>query len=498
MEKLAGSARTRVAGRDILIIMKIDNSSPFEPGRAEMSAMADTVTRQVTAFLAARDLRPAHDGTAPDTERELTDAFLAAPPQDGTPLGGLMDRLGTAAENAIETAGPRLLAALPGGGLYASALAEFFTRAVNRYGTLAAAAPALTALEEGVLRWMARDVCGLPPGSSGVLTTGGSMANLSALVTARHDRLGEDIGRGTLYVSEQAHYSVAKAARIAGIPQRNVRVVPVDEHLRMDLRAAAERIRADRAAGLRPFLLVATAGTTDTGAIDPLPGAGDLAAREDLWFHVDAAYGGFFRLTGRGRERTAGIERADSVTLDPHKALFLPFGTGALVVREPGRLQDAHDGSAHTLQDVGASDALPDYARRGIELSRENRGVRVWLPLHLYGLSAFRDALDEKLDLAARVHRTLSAVPHLDVPWRPELTAVAFAVRPERPGEAARLAADAATRRLLDRVNADGRSVVHSTTVAGRQLIRLCVLAHRTHEEHVDDVLHLITAEKGE
>ncbi|UKW28417.1 pyridoxal-dependent decarboxylase [Streptomyces sp. TYQ1024] len=143
---------------------------------------------------------------------------------------------------------------------------------------------------------MARDVCGLPPGGSGVLTTGGSMANLSALVTARHDRLGEGIGRGTLYVGEQAHYSVAKAARVAGIPRRNVRVIPVDGDLRMDLDAAAELIRADRAAGLRPFLLVATAGTTDTGAIDPLTGAGALAAREDLWFHVDAAYGGFFRL----------------------------------------------------------------------------------------------------------------------------------------------------------------------------------------------------------
>ncbi|MEU1372386.1 aminotransferase class V-fold PLP-dependent enzyme [Streptomyces triculaminicus] len=478
--------------------MKIHRASPLEPDRATMVDMANLVTQQVATFLTTLDSRPTHDTTVPEVEEKLAESFLSGPPENGTPFESLMDRLGTAAESAIESAGPRLMAALPGGGLYSSALAEFFTRALNRYGTLAAAAPALTALEEGVLRWMAQDVCGLPPGSSGILTTGGSMANLSAVVTARHDRLGEDIGRGTIYVSEQAHYSVAKAARIAGIRQQNVRVIPVAEDLTMDLGAAAERIRADRSAGLRPFLLVATAGTTDTGAIDPLTDAGALADREDLWFHVDAAYGGFFRLTARGRERTAGIERADSVTLDPHKALFLPFGTGALVVREPARLHAAHEGSAPALQDVGASDVLPDYAQRGIELSRENRGVRVWLPLHLHGLSAFRDALDEKLDLAGHVHSRLSAVPRLDVPWQPELTAVAFAVRPRHPGATAQRDADAATRQLLDRINSDGRAVVHSTTIAGRQLIRICVLAHRTHREHVDEVLDVITAGTAE
>ncbi|MFI0739431.1 pyridoxal phosphate-dependent decarboxylase family protein [Streptomyces sp. NPDC021100] len=474
--------------------MNLHRATPLDPDQGTMVEMADLVTRRIAGFLATLDVRPTHVGTAPEAEEELTASFLSGPPESGAPLESLMDRLGAAAGNAIESAGPRLMAAAPGGGLYSSALAEFYTKALNRYGTLAAASPALTALEEGVLRWMARDVCGLPPGGSGVLTTGGSMANLSALVTARHDRLGEDIGRGTVYVGEQAHYSVAKAARIAGIPGRHVRVIPVDGDLRMDLDAAAELIRADRAAGLRPFLLVATAGTTDTGAIDPLTDAGGLAAREDLWFHVDAAYGGFFRLTARGRERTAGLERADSVALDPHKALFLPFGTGALVVRDPARLHAAHEGTAPALQDVGASDALPDYAQRGIELSRENRGVRVWLPLHLHGLSAFRAALDEKLDLAARLHRRLSADPRLDVPWEPELTTVAFAVRPGDAGEAARQDAEAATCRLLDRINADGRAMVHSTTVGGRRLIRVCVLAHRTHGEHVDEVLDAITA----
>ncbi|MEU6423308.1 aminotransferase class V-fold PLP-dependent enzyme [Streptomyces spiralis] len=155
---------------------------------------------------------------------------------------------------------------------------------------MASVAPALAALEESVIRWMARDVCGLPEGSGGLSTSGGSMATFSATVAARHNRLGEDLAGGTVYTTAFAHHSVAKAARLAGIPAAHIRTVPHTPDLRMDHHAAAAMIRADRDAGLRPFLLVATAGTTDTGTVDPLPELVDLARREDVWLHVDAAY----------------------------------------------------------------------------------------------------------------------------------------------------------------------------------------------------------------
>ena len=159
-----------------------------------------------------------------------------------------------------------------------------------------------------MIRWIARDVCGLPEGSGGLLTSGGSMATFSATVTARHNRLGEDLAGGTVYTTAFAHHSVAKAARLAGIRAAHIRAVPHTPDLRMDLHAAAAMIRADRNAGLRPFLLVATVGTADTGTVDPLPQLTDLARREDVCFHIDAAYGGFFRLTARGAERLTGVE----------------------------------------------------------------------------------------------------------------------------------------------------------------------------------------------
>ncbi|GAA1844830.1 pyridoxal phosphate-dependent decarboxylase family protein [Asanoa iriomotensis] len=467
----------------------MESAHPLEPGRAEMLRQGRLVLDRLADFVDRLPDRPANSLSpsfgSPEL-RKLVDELSAPPPEHGVDLAELLGKMDRAVDAALETAGPGYFAYIPGGGLYSSALATFYTHVVNRYGSVAATAPALTALEESVLRWIAQDVCGLPAGSGGLLTTGGSMANLSAIVAARHDRLGEQISDGTVYVSAYAHHSVAKAARIAGIAGQRIRVVPHTPDLRMDVAAASEMIAADRAAGLRPFLVVASAGTTDTGTIDPLPETAALAQDEGLWFHVDAAYGGFFRLTERGRRRLTGMELADSVTLDPHKTLFLPFGTGALVVRDPARLAAAHGGTGDYLQDLGELE-LPDYAHLGPELSHEVRGLRVWLPLHLHGVAAFTAALDEKLDLTERVYAALRRMPHLEVPWPPDLTTVAFRVR-----AADRATADRATRELLARVNASNRVYLSSTVVDGRQTLRVTVVAHRSHESQVDEAIALI------
>jgi aromatic-L-amino-acid decarboxylase len=468
---------------------------PLEPGRAGMTEMGNLVLGRVMDFIEGLPDRPASVDPSTLAVSELVRAFLAPPPEGPGDLKTLLDQLSLATDSTLETAGPGFLGYVPGGGLYSSALAEFYTRAINRYGSVAFAAPPFTALEESVLRWMAQDVCGLPAGSGGLLTTGGSMATLSAVIAARHHCLGEELGDGTVYVTSYTHYSVAKAARLAGIRERNIRVVPCTGQLRMNVRAAADMIRADRRAGLRPFLLAGSAGTTDTGTVDPLGAMADLARRERLWFHVDAAYGGFFRLTGRGRRQLAGIEHADSVTLDPHKTLFLGFGTGALVVRDPARLAAAHQGTGDYLRDLHSSAALPDYSHLGPEFTREVRGLRVWLPLHLHGISAFREALDEKLDLADKVYRGLLTIPALEVPWRPGLTTIAFRVRPSGHSVAATAEADAATRRLLERINSKRRVLLSSTVIEGRLAIRICIVVHRTHSDRVTELIDLISAE---
>ena len=256
---------------------------------------------------------------------------------------------------------------------------------MNRYVGLWQPSPAVVQIEENVTRWLC-DVFDYPAGSQGLLLSGGSMANLSAMVTARHAKLGEDFLDGTYYVSEQAHASVTKAATIAGFSRRNLRIVPTDAELRMDPEALRALVREDRAAGLRPFLVAPSAGTTNTGAIDPLEAIADVAEAEGLWMHVDGAYGGFFQLTERGRSAFRGIERSDSVTLDPHKGMFLPYGTGGLVVRDGQALRDAHFEGAAYLQDLPPTGELPNYSEYSAELSRDWRGLRVWFPLRLHGV----------------------------------------------------------------------------------------------------------------
>ncbi len=414
--------------------------------------------------------------------------FKGPAPEGGRPLAEILERLGPAVAKSFNTAGPGYLAFIPGGGIYAATLADFIACAVNRYVGVRVAAPALVQIEETALRWMA-DLMGYPAGSGGILTSGGSLSNLSAIVTARAAKLHEDeLARGVLYVSEETHRCVAKVARIAGFPARNVRLVPVDARCRIVPEALSTEIRADHARGLRPFLVVPSVGTTNTGAIDPLPEILDIAGEHGLWVHGDAAYGGFFRIVKDGERLMPGLERCDSITLDPHKGLFLPYGTGCLLVRDGQALLRAHAESAHYLQDVVGDDG-PGFNDLSPELSRDFRGLRLWLPIQLHGLQAFRDALQEKLELTRWAYGELRRDARFEVLDEPQLSVVAFRLRGE--GEQA----DARNEELLRRVNARRRVFLSSTRMAGRYVLRICVLSFRTHEDRMRDAVDALREE---
>lgn len=468
-------------------------SIPLEPDRKEMEALAAATVAVVADFVEGLPDAPALDV---DDAEPLVTQLLRPPPEGPGDFDALLGEFRDAAAKAIETAGPSYMAYIGGGGLYTSALAEFLARSVNRFIGLAAFAPALVALEESTLRWLASELR-LPAGSGGQLTTGGSMATLVALVAARVHQLGDDAARGTVYVTAHTHRCLDKAGRIAGLRPDQMRIVPTTDDLRMDPTAAAEMVAADRARGRQPFLLVGTGGTTDTGTVDPLEQLADVARSHDLWFHVDGAYGGFFHLTERGRTRLAGMERADSVVLDPHKSLFLPYGTGVVLVRDATTLHRAFATDGHYLQDVTGDDNLPDYADLGPELTRDHRGLRMWLPLHLHGVAAFRDALDEKLDLAAYAYEELAAEPSLELPWRPDLSTVVFRLAghgaPTEEDEAERV--ERANQVLLTRINATKRIHISSTRIHGRLALRLCILSHRTHRDRVAEAVDIIRTE---
>lgn len=403
----------------------------------------------------------------------------------------------SAAEAALNTIGPGYLAYIPGGGLPTTALADLVADLLNRFTGLMPAAPALGRLESDVLRWLA-NAFGYGPAAGGLLTSGGSVSQLSAMVTARHARFGDvAVPAGArAYTSTQAHRSVVKALRLAGHATSALRAVAVDSRWRMDPEALDAAVRRDRAGGLQPFLVIAAAGTTNTGAVDPLPALADVCAEHGLWLHVDGAYGGAFVLCPEGRAALPGIERADSITFDPHKGMFLPYGTGALLVKDGAALRRAHQGEADYLQDLdtrsfaGASPA--DY---GPELSRPYRGLRLWLPLMLHGARAFREALSEKLHLARVLYHGLAeqvaAGASIEIVDPPQLSIVAFRAR-RREGESLE-AWNGRNAAWMDAINARGRVLLSSTLLDTPEgpafTLRACVLSFRTHADRIAALL---------
>jgi len=451
---------------------------PLEPSMQQMKSMGerclDFIARHIESL-------PHQDSHSLEDAGGMAVKFREEPPEEGSPLEELLDIFNRALPFSMNTAGPGYMAFIPGGGLFEAALAELLACATNRYVGIWGAAPALARLELNVIRWLCQWM-GYGKDAMGILTTGGSLANFTAMVTARIALLPENFLQGCIYTTAQCHHSVTKAARLAGFPASAIRTVRVTRDLTMDMAHLAGCIDSDRKAGLTPFMIVANAGTTNSGAVDPLDGLANLAASEKLWLHADGAYGGFFYLTERGRARLKGMERAHSMTLDPHKGLFLPYGTGCLLVREGRRLKEAHGGQASYLQDIEESEAI-NFSDYSPELSREFRGLRVWLPLRLYGIHAFRRALDEKLDLAEYAYETLSESGLFEMGAPPHLSVVTFRARVERGDP------DEVNRRLLERVNAEKKVFLSSTMIDGLVTLRICVLSFRTHRLQVEEAV---------
>lgn len=381
------------------------------------------------------------------------------------------------------------LAFIPGSSLYASALGDYLAAITNRYVGIYFASPGGVQLERQLLRWMA-DFIGYPANMAGDLASGGSIANLVAIVTARdaHNLKSKDFSRSVVYLSEHAHFASAKALRIAGLSEAVKRYIPLDKFYRLRPEALEKAIQTDKKAGLYPWLIIASAGTTDTGAIDPLIPIADLAQAYKLWFHVDGAYGVPFALCPPGKQALQGIERSDSIILDPHKGLFLPFGSGAVLVKNGQHLLHSHYYQANILQDKETL-AAPDEispSELSPELSRHFRGLRLWLPLKLAGVAAFRAALEEKLLLARYFYDKVKKLDGFVLGPYPDLSIVIFRYVPKH-GDA-----NLFNQALLKAMQEDGRIFLSSTLLNNQFTLRLAVLNIQTHLTTIDLVLELL------
>ena len=378
------------------------------------------------------------------------------------------------------------LAYIPGGGIYTAALGDYLADVFNRYAGVFYASPGAVRMENMLIRWMC-DLVGYPAGSHGNLTTSGSLANMIAMVVARDGKniRSADIPRSVIYLSRQAHHSIDKGIRVTGLGECILRFVAIDEKFRI-IPADLERlIEEDKAAGLNPFLVVASAGTTDVGAIDPLVEIGAIAKRQGLWYHIDAAYGGFFILTEEGKEKLRGLELSDSLIIDPHKGLFLPYGLGVVLVRNVEDLKRSFRFDAHYMQDAFAGPDEISPAEISPELTKHFRGLRLWLPLMIHGVAPFRAGLEEKLLLAKYFYAEVQKLG-FESCLEPELSVVVYRYIPKNSD------ANEFNKKLLEAVVADGRVFISSTVLEGNYTLRFACLAFRTHLKTVDTLLEVL------
>jgi aromatic-L-amino-acid decarboxylase len=461
----------------------------LELSSADMQALGNLVVARSVGHLSALDADPIL-GDYTDIEA-LCRSLREDVPEHGTDLELLLNPLFDEwIPRSFGTPHPGYMAYVPGGGVYTAALADFIADATNRYTGVWQAAPALVQLEANALDWL-RNWMQFPANARGLFTTGGSMAMFNAIACAREALLGAEIRRGTLYVSSQTHHCVAKAAKLAGIAHDRVRVIDVGADFRMRVDHLQRAIATDRAAGLTPFMVFSTAGTTNTGAVDPIDAVADIAEREQLWHHVDGAYGGFFHMVPELRPLLSGLSRADSLTLDPHKGLFMPYGTGALLVRDGKLLRALHASTAGYLPDN--QNEFYDPAQYGPDLSRGFPGLRIWLTLKFFGAARYRAALAEKRELAVWAAGQIAEIPGIVMDAMPQLSLFAFHL--ESPALATMAAQNAATRALMDRVTARGQVMLTGASVGDRFLGRVCVLSFRTRRAQMETCIRHVAEE---
>ena len=385
---------------------------------------------------------------------------------------------------------PRFFAFVPSPSNFVSVMADALASGYNTFaGTwLEAAGPAQVELV--TLDWL-RTACGLPDTSGGVFTSGGSVANLTAIATARHVKLQGAMSKAVGYCSDQTHSSVGRAFRILGFQEDQLRKLSSDKHFRLDPKSLHHAIQEDKDKGLNPFCVVGSAGTTNTGAIDPLPEIAELCQRENLWFHVDGAYGAAALLCDQGKHLLRGLDLADSIAIDPHKWLFQPYELGCLLVRDRQHLYDAFHIFAEYLEDAKGTDEEVNFADYSIQLTRRFRALKLWMSLQVFGVKSFSRAIQQGFERAEQAEERLQAMSGWRIITTAQMGILTFRAEPNGYNEEA---INQHNKALVEDILNDGVAMIISTALRNKIVLRMCTINPRTTEDDIRDTLKRLDA----
>jgi aromatic-L-amino-acid decarboxylase len=454
-------------------------SSTLNLSREDMRALGYRVVDILVEHFQELSERPAtRKADRPTLEARLREAL----PEHGSNALEILDQLQRDVfSNIMHTDHPRFFAFVPSPSNFVSVMADALAAGFNVFaGTwLEASGPAQ--IELVTIDWL-RQACGLPDSTGGLFVSGGSMANMTALAVARHVKLANRIEGAVVYFSDQTHSSIERGLRVLGFQNNQLRKIQSDDCFRLDLSALEREVKADRAAGRVPFCVVANAGTTNTGAIDPLLALVDYCHQEELWLHVDGAYGAAAVFCKRGPALLDGLGRVDSLSLDPHKWLFQPYEIGCVLVREERWLQEAFHILPEYLEDIEGKEGEVNFCDRGIQLTRGFRALKLWMSLKVFGQSRFREAVNRGFEMAEVAEAALRELSNWEVVTPAQMGILTFRCAPGGlpPEELNRL-----NRELIDAMIADGFAMVSSTVLRGQTVLRMCTINPRTTETDV-------------
>ena len=452
----------------------------------EMREMGYHIIDMLVEHYETRASHPVTQGLDDATLAAITNEAL---PEQGTPWQEVMQQVERQVlESVYHVDHPRFFAYIPLANNFVGAMADALAAGYNIFNATYSLGEGAAEIERLTVDWL-RQICGLPESAGGTFVSGGSMANLSALAVARQVQLGGDMRDAVAYCSDQAHFAISRGMKIIGFQPHQLRKIGSDDKFRLSLPQLRSAIAADRAAGRRPFCVAATAGTTNTGAVDPLDELAELCLQEDLWLHVDGAYGAVARLTERGKKALVGMERAHSLALDAHKWLFQPIECGCLLVRERRWLSQTFKETPEYLKDVAQPGEELNLMYQGVQLTRRFRALKLWMSLKVFGTAAMRRAIRRGFEMAELAEVFLSESGRWEIVTPAQMAVVTFRHIPRDGDEKM---ANHVTKALVSRLRENGFAFASGTILRGKTVLRLCTNNPRTSESDLRETIRLM------
>ncbi|MBV1924068.1 MAG: aminotransferase class V-fold PLP-dependent enzyme [Flavobacteriaceae bacterium] len=425
------------------------------------------------------------------TRKEMDHMFLEEAPESASDPQKVLDFvLDKVVSTSTIVSHPKAFSFVPGPSNYISAMADTLATGFNIFSGGWAASPAAAMLEIVTLQWLLK-IFGFPAKKGGgIFTSGGSMANLTAIVTARNIKCGDDFSNAVIYLSDQAHSSNIKAIRVLGFRKEQIRIIPTNLEFKFSINKLKNAIARDRLNGLQPFCLIGTAGTTNTGTVDQLTELSKLCKQEDIWFHIDGAYGGAAILSVEGKKMLKGIEKADSLTVDPHKWFYQPYEMGCLLVRNVNHLKGTFTEKPEYLRDVEGNTSEINFYDHGIQLTRRFRALKFYMSVKTFGLSSFRKAISYNIDLAEKTETILRKSPNWEVISPATLAVINFRYNPIG-NDLSEKQLDALNQKISKGVMESKEALLVTTILHNQVVLRMCLINPRTTLDDIKDTLNL-------